>query len=212
MTSFHKREYEVQFWVGPSDVPAPWSTAHWPELRESFSALVSAGRQPIRIHSSQIDLATRRHVRFGKLAWSPQSDSRWMLESPDQRHFETLEMWAPSPTVCKRESRAPDTYFDLTNMNGAGGHAWFAVAALACEIPASTRRSVLAGIHASFSASDRHIVSAVGSRWWGYSWGDGFEDGMQELSYAVNWQLARAGGRLSLETLRGQWVAVEPAA
>lgn len=205
MTEFHKREYDVQFWVGTSETSAPWVEPRWSTLRSAFDAVVQAGRQPIRLHSSQIDPMTRKYAAFGKLKWSVEGDKRWVLARATDRYFENVEMWAPGPTICKREDRAPDTYFDLTNVQGAGGHDWFAVAAIASDIPEPTRRSALEGLRIAMSSEVPSIWSATGRRPWGYGWSDGFEEGMQEFSESVAWNLKKSHGRFSLDLLRGDW-------
>ena len=144
-------------------------------------------------------------MHFGRLAWSVESDIKWIIDSPDARHFENIEMWAPGRGTCERENRSPDTYFDLTKMYSAAGYEWFAVAALACEIPEPNRRQILLQIHAAFSAVFPNLWSALGHRPWGYDWGKGFGDGMQELSDSVSWNLNKTNGIFNLELLRGKW-------
>jgi hypothetical protein len=209
MTEFHKREYDVQFWVGKAEPSPPWVAARWLTLRRGFDAVVQAGRQPTKLRSSQIDPATKKYVAFGKLTWSVEGDKKWVLVRASDRYFENVEMWAPNPTICKREDRAPDTYFDVTNIEGAGGYDWFAVAALASDIPEPTRRSIVEGLHVVLSLEFSLLWSAIGRRPWGFAWGDGFDQGMQELSHTVAWNLKRSHGDFSLDLLRGNWKRVD---
>jgi hypothetical protein len=205
VSNFHLREYDVQFWLGKPETSPLWEPSRWTRLRPAFDALVRVGRNPVKVHSSQIDRSTKKHVRFGRLAWSVESDGKWLHQTGGSRYFEFLEVWAPNGGVCQREGRSPDTYFDITNLQGAGGYEWFAVAALAVEIPEAARHEVLTRIDAAISAEFSEVNSATARRPWGYPWGDGFGDGMQELSNAVTHLLTTHFGRLPLELLRGSW-------
>jgi hypothetical protein len=181
----------------------PWHGSRWLHLRPAFDALVERGRKPLKIHTSQID-PTGKHVRFGKLNWNPESDSRWLHQTSDHRYFENLEMWAPNPKICLQEDRAPDVYFDITNLQGSGGYQWFIVAALAVEIPEKARIEALAGIDAVIREQFPERLSATTRRPWGYPEGAvGFSGGMQELSHTI--AFAVRGGTLDLEKIPGKW-------
>ncbi len=205
MSAFHERNYDVQFWVGTSDPVPPWSALQWTHLRPAFDAVVVAGRAPVKFHSSQIDRASGKHVKFGRLSWSVKGDQIWVPGNLERRYFENVEMWAPNFGVCMREGRSPDTYFDLTNIGGSGGYDWFTVAALAMDVPEARRRVTLANIHIALTSAYPQLWSASGRRQWGYSWGSAFEDGMQELSNSVSWNLRKSAGQFSVDILRGTW-------
>jgi hypothetical protein len=201
--AFHLREYDVRFWIGKPSGDPPWHASRWSHLRPAFDSLVECGRKPLKLRTSQID-STGKHVRFGKMSWSSESDSRWLHQTSDPRYFENLELWAPNPTICLQEDRAPDVYFDITNLQGAGGYQWFIVAAIAVETPETTRSAVLSRISSVIREQFPGHVSAAARRPWGYPEGAvGFTDGMQELSHTLEFKVRN--GTLNLAELRGKW-------
>ena len=205
MTDFSKRIYDVRLWCAKPAGDPPWTRRRWAQLRPAFDSLVRHGRTPVHVHTSQIDTRTRKHAQFGRLSWSSKSDDRWVHDPADHRHFENLEVWAPSPTTCSREGRAPDIYFDITHLQGAGGYQWFIIAAAAHEIPAADRNRILTHLHECVRAEFPDHFAATATRPWGYPEGDeGFTHGMQEVSSEVSFLLDREDF-LNLSKLHGEW-------
>jgi hypothetical protein len=202
---FHERDYDARFWIGRPEQRPPWSADCWSSLRSALDALVAIGRAPIHVHTSQINLQSRKHARFGKLAWSVAADAKWVHHS-DERCFENVEVWAPAPRVCVSEGRSPDVYFDLSNLQGAAGFEWFIICAAATDLGKTAAAEALAGVSEAINRELGAVPSAESRRPWGYSFGRAFTDGMQEVSADVAFRLAREGSfDLALPKLRGSW-------
>lgn len=119
MSAFHEREYSTWLVVGEgADEPLfNWST--WSALVPYFDPLMEAVGMPCGVHSYQVNMASRKQVRFGTLAWTSRSHARWTHRSPetgadsDGWFFGLSQFCAPTLPQSVKRNRAPDLYMNL---------------------------------------------------------------------------------------------------
>ncbi|MCG8591653.1 MAG: hypothetical protein MJE66_20335 [Proteobacteria bacterium] len=115
---FHERAYDVTVLLGDPAVDPLWTRSVWDLAEPNLRPLMTSARGRAALRSHQTDTSTKSDVRFGRIGWNPKGHAKWLhdnSERTDRWLFGSVEAWAPSWTVCERESRPPDAFLSISN-------------------------------------------------------------------------------------------------
>jgi hypothetical protein len=217
---FHDRIYSVYAILGAVDAP-PWSTSIWARIREALIPLVEHARGRTAMRSGQYTgtAPSMTRMSFGRLGLDEKSSLKWThsrrdeLASGVRATFLNAELWAPSWTICERESMAPDVFFGLAREGAIGQDA--AKRCFGSTLILAIANDIDAGSDGDLAAQkigDAVVTVFVGKqvRPWGAPVGDiGFTNAINDLPIAG---LFVPGPRHevppSLSLLQGDWEAL----
>lgn len=184
---FHTGKYDVFVMLGHPKATPPWSWPVWSKLVESLDPIIHAARGKAGLRCDQFQ-ADRKSVKFGRIAWNDDGHKKWTHGSPRTRaaswRFFSLQVWAPSWTICERDDLAPDVFIGIFN---EGFHEpdsafnpviLFAVStALAKGIAAEMKQALT-----EMARLTKALLIGYRRRPWGVSVGNiGFTDSIQDL-------------------------------
>ncbi|MFM9965757.1 MAG: hypothetical protein ACKV2Q_31630 [Planctomycetaceae bacterium] len=114
-------QYDTFFLRAGSEGVPLWNWSSWVAATKSLDAIVNVARGPASVRTTQYLPGNKETIRFGRIGWDEKGHKKWTHGSPTNASesanwsFFDLEVWAPSWTVCEKESDAPDVYLRITN-------------------------------------------------------------------------------------------------
>jgi hypothetical protein len=183
--AFHTRPYLVDVLLGDPAAEPLWASAIWSAVADSLDPLMSSSRGRTAVRSLQY--SARKVMRFGRIGWNKAGHQKWTHTaaqlSDSDRSFGSVEVWAPSWTVCGTEDRPPDTFL------------WIQNEAAIFSRSVSFNPTILLATAKDCDALDERRLTAVRAlasvthpllhvrkeRTWGNAWAVGFTDAIQDL-------------------------------
>jgi hypothetical protein len=176
--SINDRAFDVYVVLGDPQQPPAWSAPVWAKIVPLLDPLIKTARDKAAVRSTQVRCdagsPNQSDIRFGRIGWNAAGHRKWVHGDRSEGksiEFVDVEVWAPSWTVCERESRAPDLFFKMKNEQSALGEVVtfnpVLLLALAADQPENVRDT---GLVAAAGLSD--VCSALlrvrRRRNWGY--------------------------------------------
>lgn len=188
--AFHTKTYDVYLVLTGASAALPWATDVWLPVADALAPFMVTARGKAAVRSVQIDKATKKSAKFGRLVWHADSHRKWTHDAPDAaaRVFLGTEAWAPSWTQCEKDREAPDCYVSLSSAESVmrdrplqfGGKL---LVALTADAPPAQRDALRAAI-ADIARDVQSPLTVYQHRAWGKASFGGFTAAMNDLSFA----------------------------
>lgn len=180
--------YDVYLVLTGAAAAPLWRTDVWLPAAQALDAYTVSARGKAAVRSVQIDKATRKSAKFGRLMWNADSHRKWTHDAPDTAPWIFLgtEAWAPSWNQCEKDRQAPDCYVSVSQPTAVGldrplqfgGKLLVALAADAPEALRAALRAAIIGI----AREQRSPLTVYQHRPWGKASFGGFTAAMNDLS------------------------------
>ena len=186
--AFHDRRYLVDVLLGDPHTLPLWHDNHWRTAAAALDPIVAAARDKAAVRSLQYE--ARKPVAFGRIGWNARGHHKWTWSDLEAlqaqgRWFCSMEMWAPSWTICEREDRAPDVFASIHNEQSPGSAVSFnPVVLVAVAGDYATGQEQRSQLLRALRASVNPLLHVWKERPWGRSSGGGFTDAIQDLAFS----------------------------
>jgi hypothetical protein len=122
MNNSKYRQFEIHLLLGSPDVkPHAWHWSTWRSLADELNSVLVGVPEQAALYSRQTSCNEKRDIPFGRMTWSENANQRWTHGSPlttgksENWEFADMQVWSPSRSICQREQRRPDAFFQLMN-------------------------------------------------------------------------------------------------
>lgn len=115
-----ERVYHCYVILGSPSAEPAWHWNQWRRIAAALDPLVKAARGPAGTSSTQKFTDRKSYVPFRRMGWGDKAHQKWTHASPTNANqakwrFQSTEVWAPTPGVCKAEGKPPDVFFGMSN-------------------------------------------------------------------------------------------------
>lgn len=212
---FHERDYDVYVLLPSPAARGVWQWDVWQNLVPILEPLMRLASEKPAIRTTQF--AGKKPVAFGRLGWTTESMQKWTHESPATPHdrtFISVEVWAPSWTVCEREGRAPDVFFSAFNEKAhrANEKLLFGQRVLLAVANDLGEPALVRARRAVIAMADmlESVLTIHRKRAWGKPFGSsGFTDAIQDILLTGLFKVGKVHERpLDLSTFVEEWETV----
>jgi hypothetical protein len=110
-----RREYNVHLLLGAPTAPPLWQRDRWAAFFPMLQSLARCARGGAVTSSTQFEASGRKTVKFGRIGWTPEAQTKWTHTAETPHRFLSTEVWVPSRGACDKDGKPPDLLFVLWN-------------------------------------------------------------------------------------------------
>lgn len=213
---FYDRAYKAYVILGDPASEPLWYWDRWRPFAILLDSVFAACRDKALVRCGQFEIATKKEVKFGRLAWASSSEARWVHSSPVTAEtskawsFFFIEAAAPSLPACGRDGVPPDFFVVVSNEACVtrkipvqfNPRIFLAVAK---DLPPAVQQVVDEAVRTTSTLVAARLVATI-ERPWGFGCASGFTHAIQDIAHTGLFKVGQPHTRpVDLSTFSESW-------